>query len=75
MDTLIRVKAYAGPTALVSGDAARNVLMLVAAICVGYSKAPNLQPVEVSVQSPAKTETVTVLGLSPKDIQHLIIKD
>jgi tRNA U34 2-thiouridine synthase MnmA/TrmU len=72
-DTVVRVRDHAGPIGLVSGKAARNAMMLVASVCVGYSKAPNLEPVKVELKTGGKKETVTVLGLSPKDIQHLII--
>lgn len=72
-DTVIRVKDFPGPTALLPGGGTNEVIMLTASICVGYSKAPSLEPVAVSVKSPQKEETVTVLGVAPKDIQHLII--
>jgi hypothetical protein len=73
IDAVVKVKDYPGPTVLLSGGATNDVVLLTASICVGYSKAPNHQPVEVSVKSPRKQETMTVLGIAPRDIQHLLI--
>jgi hypothetical protein len=49
------------------------MLTLAASICVGYSKAPGLAPVEVSVTNPKNNQTITVLGIPPKDIQHFMV--
>lgn len=74
IDAVVKVKDYPGPTVLLTGDTTNAVVLLTASICVGYSKAPRLQAVEVSVRSPKSQAVVTVLGIAPKDIQHLLIK-
>ena len=72
-DTVFKVKSYPGPTAILSGSGGTDIVTLAATICTGYSKAPNLTPVEVTVEKPESTETITVLGLPPSDINHLLI--
>ena len=72
-DTVFKVKSYPGPTAILPNIAGKDIITLAATICAGYSKAPNLTPVEVNVQKPKSTETITILGLPPSDIKHLLI--
>lgn len=72
-DTIIEVKEYPGPITLIPHGCSKEMLTLAASICTGYSKAPSDTPVEVSVEKPKKHETVTVLGIPPKDIQHFMV--
>ena len=72
-DTVFKVKSYPGPTAVLPGTAGKDVNTLAATICAGYSKAPNLTPVEVNIEYSESTQTITVLGLPPSDIKHLLI--
>ena len=72
-DTILRVASHAGPTTLICGAAPTQAVILAASICVGYSKAPNLDPCDVRVISPDRQHTVTVLGLAPADVQKLLI--
>lgn len=72
-DTVIKVKNYPGPTAIVPHGAAKEMITLAASICAGYSKAPALTPVEVNIKTSASRETIKVLGLLPSDIKHFLI--
>jgi tRNA U34 2-thiouridine synthase MnmA/TrmU len=72
-DTLLKVKDYPGPITLVPRGGSKEMLTLAASICAGYSKAPGLAAVEVSVTNPKYSQTITVLGIPPKDIQHFMI--
>jgi tRNA U34 2-thiouridine synthase MnmA/TrmU len=72
-DTIIEVIDYPGPITLVPRGSSKEMLILAASICVGYSRAPGLAPVEVSVTDPKDSQTITVLGIPPKDIQHFMI--
>jgi len=72
-DTILEVVDSPGPITLVPRGGSKEMLTLAASICVGYSKAPGLAPVEVSVTNAANSQTITVLGIPPKDIQHFMI--
>jgi tRNA U34 2-thiouridine synthase MnmA/TrmU len=72
-DALIRVKNYSGPVGLVPKADRRDALMLASSICAGYSKAPNLTPAHVIIQTPEKTETTVVLALPPSDVKRFLI--
>lgn len=72
-DTVIKVKDYPGPTAIVPNGASKEMITLAASICAGYSKAPTLTPVDVDIKTPAARETIKVLGLPPSDISHFLI--
>jgi tRNA U34 2-thiouridine synthase MnmA/TrmU len=72
-DTIIEVKDFPGPITLVPRGGSKEMLTLAASICVGYSKAPGLAPVEVSITSSKNSRTITVLGIPPKDIQHFMV--
>ena len=72
-DTVINVKDYPSPVALLPNGAGKDVITLAGTICVGYSKAPNLTPIQVTVDKPQTTDTISVLGLPPADVARLII--
>ena len=72
-DTIIEVKDFPGPITLVPRGGSKEMLTLAASICVGYSKAPGLAPVEVSVTNPKNSQTIMVLGIPPKDIRHFMV--
>ena len=72
-DTVIKVKNYPGPTAIVPNGARKEMITLAASICAGYSKAPTLTPVDVNIKTPASHETIKVLGLLPSDIKHFLV--
>jgi hypothetical protein len=47
--------------------------MLAASICAGYSKAPEITPVEVGVTTPKGHEIVRVIGVPPNEIRNFLI--
>ena len=74
LDTMIKVNKIPGPVVIMLNGGSKDVRMLAASICVGYSKAPEIIPVEVSVTTPQGQETVRVIGVSPKEIKHFLIQ-
>jgi predicted ribosome quality control (RQC) complex YloA/Tae2 family protein len=74
LDTMIKVKKIPGPTVLMPHDGNKDVRVLAASICVGYSKAPEITPVDVSVSTPQGHEIVQVIGVPPKEIKHFLIQ-
>jgi len=73
LDTSIKVKTFPGPIVLMPNRGRNEAMMLAASICAGYSKAPEITPVEVSVTTPQGHETVRVIGVPPKEIKHFLI--
>jgi tRNA U34 2-thiouridine synthase MnmA/TrmU len=73
-DTILKVKKYPGPIALVPHGAKKDAIFLAASICTGYSRAPNFAQVEVKVISPKHKETIRVIGIPPEDVRKLMIK-
>jgi tRNA-specific 2-thiouridylase len=72
-DTMIKVNKIPGPIVLIPNDGGKDVRILAASICVGYSKAPEITPVDVSVTTPQGHEIVQVIGVPPKEIKHFLI--
>jgi tRNA-specific 2-thiouridylase len=72
-DTLIDVKDYPSPIGLVPHGGAKEVIYLAGSICVGYSKASNLTPIDVVVKTPAGDETIEVIGIPTSDFKKLLI--
>lgn len=72
-DTLVRVKKYPSPTALLVQNTIKEAVFLAAGLCAGYSKAPKYTPVDIEVAFPEKRETIQVIPISPKTVKHLLI--
>jgi tRNA U34 2-thiouridine synthase MnmA/TrmU len=72
-DTVIDVKDYPGPTALIPGGAPDNSILLGASICAGYSKSPKLSPVDVVIQAGKKQKVIKVIAIQPDDVRKLMI--
>ncbi len=72
-DTIIDVKDYASPIALVPHGGAKEVIYLAGSICVSYSKASNLTPIDVVVKTPERKETIQVIGIPTSDFKKLLI--
>ncbi len=53
-DTVIDLRDYPSPIALVPHGAGKDAIRLAAAICTGYSKAPKLSPVDVLIDPRGK---------------------
>jgi len=73
-DILLKVRNYPGPLVLISNGAAREKVLLAAAICAGYSKAPKDMPVQIVVSAASGRETVTVLPVAPKEVGRYLIR-
>jgi len=72
-DTVIDVKDYPSPIALVPHGAAAESIMLAAAICAGHSKAPQMAPVDVLVKTAEEQQTIKVIAVQPEDVRKLLI--
>jgi tRNA U34 2-thiouridine synthase MnmA/TrmU len=72
-DTVIDVKDYPGPIALVPQGGSKEVIYLAGSICVSYSKASNLTPIDVVVKTPEGQETIEVIGIPKDDFKKLLI--
>ena len=64
-DHLLRLHERPGPIVLITAGANSATVRLVASLCVGYSKAPRDEPVQVLVQAPGLQEKIQVLGVPP----------
>ena len=73
VDTIIKVQNFPGPTALMPRGGSKEIMILAASICAGYSKAPDITPVDVGVNTPQGHETIKVIGIPPTDIRHFLI--
>jgi len=72
-DTLVKIKKYPGPIVLVPGGGEQRILALAAAICAGYSQAPNDAPVEATAVTSRSRESITILGLPTSDSKRFLI--
>ena len=72
-DTLIDVKDHPSPIALVPRGGSKDVIYLASSICVGYSKASNLTPIDVVIKTPQGQQTIEVIGIPTDDFKKLLI--
>jgi len=72
-DTVIDVKDYASPITLVPQGGSKDVIYLAGSMCVAYSKASNLIPVDVVVKTPHGEETIQVIGIPTADFKKMLI--
>jgi tRNA U34 2-thiouridine synthase MnmA/TrmU len=72
-DTVIDVRDYPSPLGLVPGGGPKDLIYLASSICVGYSKASNLTPIDVVVKTPDGRETIQVIGIPTSDFNKLLI--
>jgi tRNA U34 2-thiouridine synthase MnmA/TrmU len=72
-ERVLDVRDYPSPIGLLQGAAERNTVLLAAAICVGYSRAPKLSAVDVVVQSAAGKETIQAIAVLPEDVRKLML--
>ncbi len=72
-DFILKVKSFPGPTVLMPHGGSKEIKILAASICTGYSKALDITPVEVQVVSPQGSESIKVIGIPPKSIRHFLI--
>ena len=72
-DTLVKVRAYPGPLGLVPQGGDKATVFLAAAVCAGYSKAPNDQAVDVAIKGVNGPQTIRVLPVTPGEVKKLLI--
>ena len=72
-DVVLDVRDYPSPVGVLQGEPDKNTLLLAAAICVGYSRAPKLSPVDVVVRRPAGEEVIQAIAVPPDDVRKLMI--
>ena len=73
VDTLIKVKNIPGPIVLMPRGGSKEMTILSASICTGYSKAPDSVPVDVQITTHQGREIIKVVGIPPKNIRHFLI--
>jgi len=72
-DAVLITKAYPGPTAIMPGSGAKEMLFLAAAICAGYSKSPAMSPAAVQVNTPDGTREIRVLPIAPEEARRFLL--
>ena len=72
-DTVIKVNNFPGPTVLVPHGGNKEMIIFAAAICAGYSKAPNNVQVDVGIVMPQRSQTLKVSGIRPEEIKQYLI--
>jgi tRNA U34 2-thiouridine synthase MnmA/TrmU len=72
-DTLVKVRDFPGPLGLVPLRGDQATVFLAAAVCGGYSKAPEGQAADVAVQGVGGSQTIRVLPIAPADVKKLLI--
>lgn len=72
-DVLINAPSVPGPMVIVPGGASPVEIQQAAAVCVGYSKSPKGEPVEVTITTPRGRETTAVMGLPPQESRAFMI--
>jgi len=69
-DALLKTRGYPGPVCLVPRKAPPELMTLAAAICAGYSKAPEDAPAKVEVSGAG---SLAVIPVRPGEVKHLLI--
>jgi tRNA U34 2-thiouridine synthase MnmA/TrmU len=72
-DVVIDIRDYPSPIGLLQGAADERTLFLAASMCIGYSKAPKLAPVNVVVKGPGEEQVIQAIGLLPEDVRKLML--
>ncbi len=72
-DIVLDVRDHPSPIGLLPHAADERTVFLAASICVGYSKAPKLAPVDVVVKRPEGEQVIQAIGLLPDDVRKLMI--
>jgi predicted ribosome quality control (RQC) complex YloA/Tae2 family protein len=71
---MLKVHGYPGPIVVIPGGAPKEVLFLAGAICAGYSKAPESDPVKVQVTQNDRVEQISVLPILPSEAKRFLIQ-
>jgi tRNA U34 2-thiouridine synthase MnmA/TrmU len=72
-DTLIKMKTIPGPMVLIPDGGSKEMRILSASVCAGYSKAQGADPAEVNITTPQGHEVIKVFPLPPKNVRHFLI--
>jgi tRNA U34 2-thiouridine synthase MnmA/TrmU len=72
-DVVLDVRDYPSPIGILSGGADERTVFLAASICVGYSKAPKLAPVNVVAKTPSNEKVIQAIGVLPDDVRRLMV--
>ncbi len=72
-DTTLKVAEFPGPIVLVPNSINEETIMLAASICVGYSKAPDFTPADVTVTTSREKKTIQILGIPPSSVKKLML--
>jgi tRNA U34 2-thiouridine synthase MnmA/TrmU len=72
-EVVLDVPDYPSPIGLLQGAADPGSLLLAAAICVGYSRAPKLSAVDVLVKRSTGEEVIQAIAVLPDDVRKLMI--
>lgn len=72
-DMVLKVCGYSGPTVVIPGKATKEMIFLAGAICAGYSKAPEPEPVKIQVAHAGQVEQITVLPILPNEAKRFLI--
>ncbi|MDF1594154.1 MAG: tRNA 4-thiouridine(8) synthase ThiI [Desulfobacterales bacterium] len=72
-DAIITLVDFPSPSVLVSNHHRRDVIILAASVCAGYSKVAEFTPVTANVKTPHCQETIQVLAIRPAEVSHLLI--
>ena len=72
-DTIIEVEGYPGPIVLIPGGGQADCVPRAAAMCVGYSKAPNDRQNKVEVVTPQGRETIMAKGVPPAEVRDYLV--
>jgi tRNA-uridine 2-sulfurtransferase len=70
---VLKVENFPGPLVVMPSGGSEPMVMLAAAICAGYGKAPDEQPTTVIVQQGKKHRKVMVLGIPPAQSKKFMI--
>lgn len=73
-DAVLKVVGHPGPTVVLTGSGAKDILFLAGAICAGYSKASGLTTIHVLVTQGEKKEKITVLPILPEEAKRFLIQ-
>ncbi len=72
-DTVLDVVDYPSPIALLPRAAKNDSTQQAAAICVGYSKAPKLSPVDVVIMTSGRKKIIQVIAILPGDAAGMLV--
>ena len=73
-DAMLKIHGFPGPIVVIPGGTPKEMLFLAGAICAGYSKAPESDPVKVEVNQNDRVEQIRVLPILPAEAKRFLIQ-